>query len=77
MSRPAPDALLASARDDENVVGVVIFGSRGKGAYVTTASDCDVFVVVREAETVARQHGLGGVVDGWEPDLAWLRSGAQ
>jgi predicted nucleotidyltransferase len=42
------DALVEEARRDENVVGLVVFGSRGKGAYVTDASDWDVFVVVRE-----------------------------
>jgi hypothetical protein len=42
------DPLLAEARDDDNVVGVVLFGSRGKGAFVTERSDWDVFVVVRE-----------------------------
>jgi hypothetical protein len=33
------DALLAEARGDDNVVGIVVFGSRGKGAFVTEASD--------------------------------------
>jgi predicted nucleotidyltransferase len=42
------DALLAEAREDDNVVGVVVFGSRGKGAYVDGSSDWDVFVVVNE-----------------------------
>ena len=42
------DPLLEEARRDENVVGLVVFGSRGKGAYITEASDWDVFVVVRE-----------------------------
>ena len=42
------DPLLAETRDDDNVVGVVLFGSRGKGAFVTERSDWDVFVVVRE-----------------------------
>lgn len=42
------EALLAEARDDDNVAGVVLFGSRGKGAFVTASSDWDVFVVVRE-----------------------------
>jgi predicted nucleotidyltransferase len=41
-------ALLADAEQDENVVGVVVFGSRGKGAFVGDESDWDVFVVVRE-----------------------------
>ena len=113
------DALIEDARADDNVVGVVVFGSRSKGAYVTEASDWDVFVVVREvrgdrpyvrgsglelveltveqlrspperrryalawvepqldktgdAEAIARGHGLGAVIDGWEPDVAWLR----
>lgn len=42
------DALLGEARADDNVVGIVLFGSRGKGAFVTEASDWDVFVVVNE-----------------------------
>jgi hypothetical protein len=27
----------------------------------------------RQAEAVARGRGLGQVIDGWEPDVAWLR----
>ena len=27
----------------------------------------------RDAERLAREHGLGHVIDGWEPDLALLR----
>lgn len=27
----------------------------------------------RDVETLARAHGHGGVIDGWEPDVAWLR----
>jgi hypothetical protein len=27
----------------------------------------------RDAETLARKHGLGAVIDGWEPDVATLR----
>jgi predicted nucleotidyltransferase len=27
----------------------------------------------RDVERVARAAGLGGVIDGWEPDVAWLR----
>jgi predicted nucleotidyltransferase len=30
------------------VLGIVVFGSRGKGAYVSGESDWDVFVVLRE-----------------------------
>jgi hypothetical protein len=43
------EAFLADASEDENVIGLVVFGSRGKGAFVDEArSDWDVFVVVRE-----------------------------
>jgi Nucleotidyltransferase domain len=42
------DEFLAQARDDENVVGVVIHGSRGRGQHVHEGSDWDVIVVVRE-----------------------------
>jgi hypothetical protein len=27
----------------------------------------------RDVEALARAHGLGAVIDGWEPDVAWLR----
>ena len=27
----------------------------------------------RRMESVARRRGYGTVVDGWEPDVAWLR----
>jgi len=27
----------------------------------------------RDVEALARRHGLGHVIDGWEPDVAWLR----
>jgi predicted nucleotidyltransferase len=42
------DALLSEARADDNILGVVVFGSRGKGAFVRDESDWDVFVIVRE-----------------------------
>ena len=42
------DELLARARDDENVIGVVVHGSRGRGLHVHDGSDWDVIVVVRE-----------------------------
>jgi predicted nucleotidyltransferase len=43
------EALLEEARHDEHVIGVVLFGSRARGAYVDEHSDWDVYVVVREA----------------------------
>lgn len=42
-------AFLARATADDDVVGVVLFGSRGSGPFATDASDFDVFVVVRRA----------------------------
>jgi hypothetical protein len=42
------DALLAEARQDENVIGVVVHGSRGRGLHVHEGSDWDVVVVVCE-----------------------------
>jgi hypothetical protein len=42
------DTLLERAREDENVIGVIHSGSRGRDAYVTDRSDWDAFVVVRE-----------------------------
>ena len=27
----------------------------------------------RDVEELARRHGLGDVIDGWEPDVGWLR----
>jgi hypothetical protein len=44
------DALLAQARDDENVMGIVVHGSRGRGVHVHEGSDWDVIVVVHEAD---------------------------
>ena len=42
------DELLAEAREDENVIGVVVHGSRGRGLHLHEGSDWDVVVVVRE-----------------------------
>jgi hypothetical protein len=42
------DALLARARADDNVLGLVVHGSRGRGVHVTERSDLDVILVVRE-----------------------------
>jgi hypothetical protein len=40
---------LAGANDDENVVGVVLSGSRTVPTFVTERSDFDVFLITREA----------------------------
>jgi predicted nucleotidyltransferase len=42
------DELIARARADENVIGVIHSGSRGRDAYVTETSDWDAFVIVHE-----------------------------
>lgn len=67
------EPLLAEARDDENVVGVVLFGSRGKGAFVTERSDWDVFVVVREHRG-ERPFTHGAVLETVEVTLDELRN---
>jgi hypothetical protein len=54
------DDLLERASRDENVVGVVQSGSRGRDAYVTDGSDWDAFVVVREERgDYERERGSG------------------
>jgi len=56
------EELLAQAREDENVVGVIQSGSRGRETYVTDASDWDAFVIVREERgdyEAGRGSGLG------------------
>jgi predicted nucleotidyltransferase len=60
------ERLLEEARGDDKVVGVVVLGSRGKGAFATERSDWDVLLVVRE------QRGERAI-DGWEPDVSLLR----
>jgi predicted nucleotidyltransferase len=48
MESSASSRLLARAGGDDNVVGVIHSGSRGRGEYVHDDSDWDFFVVVRE-----------------------------
>lgn len=45
---PTYEELRASARADDDVVGLVLGGSRGKRALVGSRSDYDVYLVVRE-----------------------------
>lgn len=42
-------ALLNHARHDPNIVGLLLAGSRGMGAYVTPESDYDAYVIVEDA----------------------------
>jgi predicted nucleotidyltransferase len=67
------DELLEDARGDDNVVGVVVFGSRGKGAFVTEQSDWDVFVVVRDKRN-DRPFVHGAQLETVEVTLDELRS---
>ena len=54
------DELLERAREDENVIGVIHSGSRGRDAYVTDGSDWDAFVIVREERgDYEYEHGSG------------------
>jgi nucleotidyltransferase-like protein len=67
------DEFLARASADENVVGVVLYGSRGKGELVGDESDWDVYVVVREHRgdwTFTR----GDPIEGGEVTLDELRA---
>jgi hypothetical protein len=57
-------ALLEHARDDPNIVGLLLTGSRGLGAYVTPDSDFDAYVILRDgalldeyAERFPSEHG--------------------
>lgn len=43
-------ALLDHAHHDPNIVGLLLAGSRGKGGYVTPASDYDAYVILREGD---------------------------
>jgi predicted nucleotidyltransferase len=36
----------------------------------------DQHALFRDLERVAREHGLADVIDGWQPDVAWLRGDA-
>lgn len=56
--------LLGEWERDENVVGVVLGGSRGKGAYVGADSDYDVYLIVRERGDVEPYHARYGAGHG-------------
>jgi predicted nucleotidyltransferase len=58
MRSSVSSTLLARAAADDNVLGVVHSGSRGRGVFVTDESDWDFFVVVRELRgEYPSQHG--------------------
>jgi predicted nucleotidyltransferase len=47
------ERLLAEAREDEAIVGLFVFGSRGRGVGVDERSDYDVGVVLRDESALA------------------------
>jgi Nucleotidyltransferase domain len=78
------EPLLERARADENVIGVVVHGSRGRGLHVDEKSDWDVIVIVQE-QRGAYEIERGGPVDAFEvtslaelpdwmlPAITWTR----
>jgi hypothetical protein len=60
------DTLLAKAREDDNVIGVVVHGSRGRGLHVHDGSDWDVIVVVRERTGHYDSEERGGELEASE-----------
>lgn len=66
-------AFLRHTTRDPDVVGLVLMGSRGAGAYVTAASDHDAIVVVRsDVEPWRTPHGAP--VEAWPMTLEEFRS---
>jgi hypothetical protein len=46
----------------------------GRLERIARAGDVDEqHALFRDAEALARKHGLGATIDSWEPDVAWLR----
>ena len=49
-------SLLEAARSDEQVLGLVLTGSRGRGVFVRPESDWDVRLVVRDEALAECEH---------------------
>ncbi|HZT93508.1 MAG TPA: nucleotidyltransferase domain-containing protein [Gaiellaceae bacterium] len=60
------EQLLEEARADENVRGVIVHGSRGRGLHVHEGSDWDVVVVVRELTGRYDSRDRGGELEAFE-----------
>ncbi|MEX1357713.1 MAG: hypothetical protein WD981_03725 [Gaiellaceae bacterium] len=69
------EELLREAQADPDVVGVVLGGSRGKGALLTERSDHDVYVIVRDEARLA-PHRRGEPVEVVTMTLAEFREHA-
>jgi hypothetical protein len=52
---PSYDELVELAHREEDVLGLVVGGSRGKGAFVGHSSDYDVYLVVHDPEAYRRR----------------------
>jgi hypothetical protein len=65
-------AFVRAAADDENVLGLVLGGSRGKGAHITNESDWDVYVVVQQLPA-DWQFARGGLIEPFVLTLDGLR----
>ena len=72
------EALLERAAADPAVVGVVMFGSRGAGAFVTDDSDVDAFVIVDGPESLSYPYATnhGDPVEVWPITLEAFRDHA-
>ena len=71
-------ALLERARSDRTVVGVVVYGSRAAGPFVTPESDVDCFVIVEGTRETARAWRTphGSPVEVWSMTLDEFRAHA-
>jgi hypothetical protein len=63
---PLGDGWLATEALLERIESIVVTGA--------LATQAELF---RDVEVLAREARHGGVIDSWEPDVAWLRSGGQ
>ena len=70
-------SLLQRAQADDQVVGVVVFGSRAIGADLTPGSDVDCFVIVdATADEAERWRTHGSEVEAWPMTLEAFRTHA-
>lgn len=74
----AYERLLERARADPSVVGVVVYGSRAAGPFVTAGSDVDAFVIVDGTRDAARAWRTphGSPVEVWSMTLEEFRAHA-
>jgi hypothetical protein len=71
------EALVALARDDPNVLGLVLTGSRGAGAHVRDESDWDVRLVVRDDVVDEYRSRLATPHGSWVEVVVLSRTGLE